>query len=67
MTMSEASSNHFQNVPQQIAKAPREQRVDACISNIATQMQGSADHNVRQFGEELQSARSAIVRAVQQT
>jgi hypothetical protein len=62
-----STQNHFANVAEQIQKAPQNQRTEALISGIAQQMQSSNDQNTQQLGAELQSAKSQLVKACQQS
>jgi hypothetical protein len=62
-----STQNHFANVAEQIQRAPQNQRTEALISGIAQQMQSSNDQNTQQLGAELQSAKSQLVKACQQS
>jgi hypothetical protein len=53
--------------PEQIQKAPQNQRTEVLISGIAQQMQSSNDQNTQQLGAELQNAKSQLVKACQQS
>jgi hypothetical protein len=60
------ASNHFENVVSDIQKSPQNQRTEKLIDGIAQQMQQSGNTQTQQLGQELQSAKSQLVRACQQ-
>jgi hypothetical protein len=60
------ASNNFSDVISQVQKAPQNQRTEKLIDGIAQQMQQSGNAQTQQLGQELQSVKSQLVRAVQQ-
>jgi hypothetical protein len=60
------ASNNFANVVSQVQQAPQNQRTEKLIDGIAQQMQQSGNAQTQQLGQELQSAKSQLVRACQQ-
>jgi hypothetical protein len=60
------ASNNFANVISQVQQAPQNQRTEKLIDGIAQQMQQSGNAQTQQLGQELQSAKSQLVRACQQ-
>jgi hypothetical protein len=60
------ASNNFENVVSQVQQAPQNQRTEKLIDGIAQQMQQSGNAQTQQLGQELQSAKSQLVRACQQ-
>jgi len=60
------ASNPFSNVVSQVQQSPQNQRTEKLIDGIAQQMQQSGNSQAQQLGQELQSVKSQLVRAVQQ-
>jgi hypothetical protein len=60
------TSNNFSNVISQVQQSPQNQRTEKLIDGIAQQMQQSGNAQTQQLGQELQSVKSQLVRAVQQ-
>jgi hypothetical protein len=50
----------------QVQKSPQNQRTEKLIDGIAQQMQQSGNAQTQQLGQELQSAKSQLVKACQQ-
>ena len=59
-------SNPFSDVVSQVQQSPQNQRTEKLIDGIAQQMQQSGNSQAQQLGQELQSVKSQLVRAVQQ-
>jgi hypothetical protein len=59
-------ASNFADVISQVQKSPQNQRTEKLIDGIAQQMQQSENAQTQQFGQELQSAKSQLVRACQQ-
>jgi hypothetical protein len=60
------ASNPFTDVISEVQKSPQNQRTEKLIDGIAQQMQQSGNAQAQQLGQELQSAKSQLVRACQQ-
>jgi hypothetical protein len=60
------TSNPFSNVVSQVQQSPQNQRTEKLIDGIAQQMQQSGNSQAQQLGQELQSVKSQLVKAVQQ-
>jgi hypothetical protein len=60
------ASNPFSDVVSQVQQSPQNQRTEKLIDGIAQQMQQSGNSQAQQLGQELQSVKSQLVRAVQQ-
>jgi hypothetical protein len=60
------ASNNFSNVISQVQQAPQNQRTEKLIDGIAQQMQQSGNAQTQQLGQELQGAKSQLVKACQQ-
>ena len=60
------ASNPFSNVVSQVQQSPQNQRTEKLIDGIAQQMQQSGNSQAQQLGQELQSVKSQLVKAVQQ-
>jgi hypothetical protein len=60
------ASNHFSDVVSQVQQSPQNQRTEKLIDGIAQQMQQSGNAQAQQLGQELQSVKSQLVKAVQQ-
>jgi len=60
------ASDNFSNVISQVQQAPQNQRTEKLIDGIAQQMQQSGNAQTQQLGQELQSAKSQLVKACQQ-
>ena len=59
-------SNPFSDVVSQVQQSPQNQRTEKLIDGIAQQMQQSGNSQAQQLGQELQSVKSQLVKAVQQ-
>ena len=59
-------ASNFSDVISQVQKSPQNQRTEKLIDGIAQQMQQSGNAQTQQFGQELQSAKSQLVKACQQ-
>jgi hypothetical protein len=60
------ASNPFSDVVSQVQQSPQNQRTEKLIDGIAQQMQQSGNSQAQQLGQELQSVKSQLVKAVQQ-
>ena len=60
------ASNPFSDVVSQVQQSPQNQRTEKLIDGIAQQMQQSGNAQAQQLGQDLQSVKSQLVRAVQQ-
>jgi hypothetical protein len=60
------ASNPFSDVISQVQQSPQNQRTEKLIDGIAQQMQQSGNAQTQQLGQELQSVKSQLIRAVQQ-
>ena len=60
------ASNPFSDVVSQVQQSPQNQRTEKLIDGIAQQMQQSGNAQTQQLGQELQSVKSQLVKAVQQ-
>jgi hypothetical protein len=60
------ASNPFSDVVSQAQQSPQNQRTEKLIDGIAQQMQQSGNSQAQQLGQELQSVKSQLVKAVQQ-
>ena len=59
-------ASNFSDVISQVQQSPQNQRTEKLIDGIAQQMQQSGNAQTQQLGQELQSVKSQLVRAVQQ-
>ena len=59
-------ASNFSDVISQVQKSPQNQRTEKLIDGIAQQMQQSGNAQTQQLGQELQSAKSPLVKACQQ-
>ena len=59
-------ASNFADVISQVQQSPQNQRTEKLIDGIAQQMQQSGNVQTQQLGQELQSAKSQLVRACQQ-
>ena len=60
------ASNPFSDVVSQVQQSPQNQRTEKLIDGIAQQMQQSGNSQAQQLGQDLQSVKSQLVKAVQQ-
>ena len=59
-------ASNFADVISQVQQSPQNQRTEKLIDGIAQQMQQSGNSQAQQLGQELQSVKSQLVKAVQQ-